>query len=677
MKKMSLFFKLICANILYSIPVLALIYFMVSAQNVNIDFGLQEIKGNVYQRPAENILEKLVEARFSDTPNNQLSDAVNELKNLELAFNSVGADLQFTPDGLKKRNRSQIEFPAFSQRLKDFANSSPQMPLEKRSEILNGLIADVRTMIAHAGDTSNLILDPDLDSYYLMDITLLAFPQTQDRIAEILNYVKQLPTELNQEQKIKLSVYQALLKQSDVDRITADLQTTLNEDPNFYGESPTLVTKLKPSAEDFAKKGESFVAALGKVVENGKFTDKESLMQAGQDLLKTSFISWNVAVDELDVLLQNRVSILQAERTKSLVYSLFALAFAIFVLFWISSNFNSNMRRVLESLKNVVEETRSAGAQMVTLSEQLSSASTEQAAAIHQTSSAVVEIESMTRATLSNVSSSKDLSEESSEKTQEAFETMKNLTSAISEISHSNNSVMEQMELSRKEMAEITKIIAQIGTKTKVINEIVFQTKLLSFNASVEAARAGEYGKGFAVVAEEVGSLAQMSGSASKEISDMLDTSINSVKTMSENSNQRLQKVVTASKSKIDVGSQLAGECAESLDEIQKRVLTILETSQSIFQAASEQSKGIEEVSTAIVRIEKLAQQSMNMSKMTAEQSRVLSKQTNALNEISDVVQTVVMGKISVSDQDLQAESKDVLNFESKNSNDHEDRHAA
>ncbi|MBC7465119.1 MAG: hypothetical protein H7256_03945 [Bdellovibrio sp.] len=48
----------------------------------------------------------------------------------------------------------------------------------------------------------------------------------------------------------------------------------------------------------------------------------------------------------------------------------------------------------------------------------------------------------------------------------------------------------------------------EIGNKTKVINDIVFQTKLLSFNASVEAARAGEHGKGFAVVAEEVGKLA-------------------------------------------------------------------------------------------------------------------------------------------------------------------------
>jgi hypothetical protein len=43
------------------------------------------------------------------------------------------------------------------------------------------LVQDVRDMITHAGDTSNIILDPDLDSYYMMDITLLALPQTQAR----------------------------------------------------------------------------------------------------------------------------------------------------------------------------------------------------------------------------------------------------------------------------------------------------------------------------------------------------------------------------------------------------------------------------------------------------------------------------------------------------------------
>ena len=125
-----------------------------------------------------------------------------------------------------------------------------------------------------------------------------------------------------------------------------------------------------------------------------------------------------------------------------------------------------------------------------------------------------------------------------------------------------------------------------------------------------------------------------MSGSASSEISEMLDARINSVTTMSQNTNQRIQMVVGASREKITIANQPAKECSNSFDEIQSRVTTILQTSMSILQAASEQSKGIEKVS----------QQNMNMSRLTADQSLVLSRQTQALNEISEVVLIVVMG---------------------------------
>ena len=79
---------------------------------------------------------------------------------------------------------------------------------------------------------------------------------------------------------------------------------------------------------------------------------------------------------------------------------------------------------------------------------------------------------------------------------------------------------------------EILGYIKSIEEKTKVINDIVFQTKLLSFNASVEAARAGEQGKGFAVVAEEVGNLATMSGTSAEEISKLLESSISHIESI-------------------------------------------------------------------------------------------------------------------------------------------------
>ncbi|NCQ16281.1 chemotaxis protein, partial [Candidatus Falkowbacteria bacterium] len=74
---------------------------------------------------------------------------------------------------------------------------------------------------------------------------------------------------------------------------------------------------------------------------------------------------------------------------------------------------------------------------------------------------------------------------------------------------------MDRISESNQDIASLVFAIEEIAEKTKIIDDIVFQTKILSFNASVEAERAGEFGRGFSVVAQEVSNLAKMSGRAS------------------------------------------------------------------------------------------------------------------------------------------------------------------
>jgi len=645
LKKLSLFKKLLIANILYAIPVIALIYLMVAAQNVNIDFGIQEKKGNLIQRPVENLLEVFLNIRSGiETDSKKAHDtAITILNDIENTLAIVGHDLQFDLEGLKKRKREAVEFSLLKNKVNDLfkMNFRSDDFLKKNNE----LVADLRTIITHAGDTSNLILDPDLDSYYLMDITLLALPQTQDRIAEILAYVESLPPSLSREQVTQLAVYQTLLKQADFDRISADLQTTLNEDANFYGVSKTLKEKLEPAIIQYTESTQKFIDALGLASQNAAIQNKDDLIKIGQKSLNSSFTSWHIAVNELDQLLDTRIDILTHQKHKGLVYSLLALMFAVAVLFWISQNFNSNMKLVIQKLNSVVAQTQSAGLQLVKLSENLSTVSMDQASAIQQTSSAVVEIESMTKTTLSNVSASKELSEESNEFTEKTVESVRSLASAIQMISNSNIELLQQMDQNKEQMNEIKNIISNIGQKTKVINEIVFQTKLLSFNASVEAARAGEFGKGFAVVAEEVGSLANLSGTASKEISEMLNTSITSVEKITTETSENVSRLVQVNKEKVDDGVNLATDCSTSVEEIKNKLNSVLEALIAVLQAASEQTKGLEEISDAITKIDELSQKNMKMSQQTAEQSKVLAEQTQALNEITTVVQNVVMGE--------------------------------
>jgi methyl-accepting chemotaxis protein len=126
-------------------------------------------------------------------------------------------------------------------------------------------------------------------------------------------------------------------------------------------------------------------------------------------------------------------------------------------------------------------------------------------------------------------------------------------------------------------MAAITASSKRIGDILSTINEIAFQTNLLALNAAVEAARAGDHGRGFAVVASEVRSLAQRCVAASKEIKELIDTSLGTVETGAElvnRSGQTLEQIVSA----VQRVNDLIGEVAASADT-QTTGLTAVERS--------------------------------------------------------------------------------------------------
>jgi methyl-accepting chemotaxis protein len=190
-------------------------------------------------------------------------------------------------------------------------------------------------------------------------------------------------------------------------------------------------------------------------------------------------------------------------------------------------------------------------------------------------------------------------------------------------------------------------VISDIGDKTKVINDIVFQTKLLSFNASVEAARAGEQGKGFAVVAEEVGNLARMSGNAAKEISDMLDQSILKVRTIVQETKSSVQNLVEQGKSKVASGSEIAKECGHVLEEIVVSVSTVSRMSGEISVASSEQAQGVQEITKAVHQLDEVTQKNSATTHETATAAQHLASQADSLKHIVENLVMTVDGKVS------------------------------
>ncbi len=136
-------------------------------------------------------------------------------------------------------------------------------------------------------------------------------------------------------------------------------------------------------------------------------------------------------------------------------------------------------------------------------------------------------------------------------------------------------------------MSEINDSSTRIGEMIGVIDEIAFQTNLLALNASVEAARAGEQGRGFAVVATEVRNLAQRSAVAARESKELIQTSIQRVRT----------------------GTNFVNEAGDALSEIVGGVKGVGDIIAEIASASTEQSQGIEQVNIAISQMDEITQQ--------------------------------------------------------------------
>lgn len=300
------------------------------------------------------------------------------------------------------------------------------------------------------------------------------------------------------------------------------------------------------------------------------------------------------------------------------------------------------LNEIVTGLNTSGQEVSSAAVQIASTSEQLSQASTEQAASLQETSSSVDEISSMISTNNENAMNSSKTSELSLLTAEKGKVVVGEMIKAIDDISSSNNLIMNQIDETNKDIESIITIINEIALKTKVINDIVFQTKLLSFNASVEAARAGEQGKGFSVVAEEVGNLAAMSGTAATEISAMLESSIKKVEDVVRNSKEKIGRLVISGKDNIVIGNRVAMDCDNVLNEIVNSVSSVSKMVNEISSASQEQALGVHEITKAMAQLDLVTQQNSSSSTESANAASMLSDQATQLNSlVQSLVQTI------------------------------------
>lgn len=250
---------------------------------------------------------------------------------------------------------------------------------------------------------------------------------------------------------------------------------------------------------------------------------------------------------------------------------------------------------IVTSMKEVIADVEAAGHEVSLSSTQMSSNSAVLSQAAQQGSSTVAELSNSLNSVHQQINHSTE---------QAAL--AKNLTEmSVAAINEGNEKMSKMLEA----MREINATSAKIANIIKTIQDISFQTNILSLNASIEAARAGAAGKGFAVVAGEVGSLAGKTAEAAKSTTKLIETSLKAVENGTVIANETAEMLVTMV-AKVNESAQVVEEIAQASTE----------QAQSIQQTI----EGMDRISASVSQVNVAAQDCEHSSNMLSSQSAML-----------------------------------------------------
>ncbi|QZN94968.1 methyl-accepting chemotaxis protein [Symbiopectobacterium purcellii] len=259
---------------------------------------------------------------------------------------------------------------------------------------------------------------------------------------------------------------------------------------------------------------------------------------------------------------------------------------------------NDEVGRLIGTINGIGQGLTRIVAQVRASAEEISEQISRQASSVEETSASMEQISATVRQNADNVSSVRQLAEESANAAQ-----------------HGSERVSDSDSVST--MSDIKDSSQRISDITSVIESIAFQTNILALNAAVEAARAGEHGKGFAVVAAEVRALAQRSATAVKEIETLINESLE----------------------KIEAGYRISAKTQSAMDDLLQRIHQLSTIINEIDTASREQSTGIEQVNIAVVHIGQATQKSTELVSNSEFTAQGLRQKGHHLTELVSVFQ--------------------------------------
>lgn len=580
MRSWSISKRFLFSIIVFSVPLILIVFYLYKVENLNIQFSQKEYDGAVIVQRLNGLQSDLLTSFIEKISQNNSQD-IEVSAEISNKWKSIVIDAY---EGASSGEIIDLQNAITAEELSFSKNGSSINALAK-------MLSQQQVVRGHVVDKFNIILDPDLDSYYVMDSLNNILPTLQNLYLDLLKQSVSLD-ENSSEDKVKVEILKSHISKY-ISNARGALEKVKQFDADLYDVYPGFQTE--------------FDAYLAKLDNQQKIVDKMTMTEVKTSSLSL-FSEGMKMMTRLDQdfvgMLNVRLDFLKESRNKNLFYSILSVVVSILISAYFGFSIKKTIAAFHDAVRDLRERANTAldiGQNLIDASTKVSDASSTQAAAIEETSASLEEITSMVSINAQSSLKAKELASEARETAIKGSIEMEKLMASMNDISASSKKIEEIMGL---------------------IDDIAFQTNLLSLNASVEAARAGEHGKGFAVVADAVRTLAQKSAQSAKEIKSLISESL----------------------VQIDDGKKGADQAGHSMALIQKSIENVSVLNGEIANASQEQTAGIHQISRAVSELEQATIGNSGVARQSSDYSEKSLAQAEELMRIVDILEAELDG---------------------------------
>ncbi len=636
LNKMKLWQKLALMVAVLMIPTVYLVTLLIEEKNISINSSQKEMAGIEYLQPVYSLLLHVMEHR--GIVYLQLSGDTGSNTRLEEKQQAINADLEriAAVETIHGKNLNTSEhLAAVKSGWRNLKDQTQGLAREESFVRHTALINDIAALITQVNDTSNLVLDPELDSSYLINVTVTKMPsllETMDtlRVKSAAGYMSTQTDDIRFELSALINSVQ---HQANAIHHGMEVAFEYNLDlkPRLIGpvnELQSLVSKFTDMvSREIAGTDSTYRSDSSDFAGS---VNAQDIYRAGNNAITAAVNINEQTLPALNELLKTRIDNFNNKKYLALINVVIFIFVSIVIAFFITRYISRNVSGLVSVIKQF-----SKGNLIMELFENTDKDEISQLYnSLHDLQLKLAEVISSIRVGANEVSTASEQVAQGnanlSQRTQEQASSLEEVASSMEEMTGTvsqnadNAQQANQLAIGAREQADAGGVVvgramaamSEINNSSKkiadiigVIDEIAFQTNLLALNAAVEAARAGEQGRGFAVVATEVRNLAGRSATAAKEIKALIKDSV----------------------AKTQDGTKLVDESGHALSEIVKAVKKVSDIVAEIAAASREQSEGINQVNKALLQMDDMTQQNAALVEQAAAAAEAIEAQSQEL----------------------------------------------